>query len=450
MSTAPDGSEEPSLRPSFNQGEGAGRHLKNSHIKFWIIGVGISVGLAGLALSAFWIGWQLDFGLSSNTHARMDNSRLTPTTSVPSEIQSTTHEPSEAVVSAALEITRPSPRPTSQAKEEHGSQASIVSTDHSSAQDIPPAQTPITSQIVSSPPEPSVLSESSDQHAHSAFEQSADKDRHQIVQSKSSADESSALEEAMPQPTSEVEPQHIVEFDIEKPEGPQATNSETVTLEEKFVPTGELVEIAKLSTNPAHRPSSLRALKGRRKAMKFAGPTTAPLPLSPANRIRHAQEVIQAGNYEKAVELLSPLFREPPVNWQPWFWMGTALLGKGDMEQADQFFLSGLARNDKIPQLWIQRALVAQQSGNYQLAIHELKQAESLKADLPHIHLNMGYAYEQLGKDRLANQYYRKFLNLSEGNPAFFSTRKKLFARVTQQPPAKKPLSPLPSFSPSP
>jgi Flp pilus assembly protein TadD len=88
---------------------------------------------------------------------------------------------------------------------------------------------------------------------------------------------------------------------------------------------------------------------------------------------------------------------------------------------------------------------VAQQRGDYQLAIHELRQAESLEADVPHIHLNMGYAYEQLGNDRLANQYYGKFLKLSEGNPTFFSTRKKLFARLTRQTPTKNPSPPSPS-----
>ena len=175
--------------------------------------------------------------------------------------------------------------------------------------------------------------------------------------------------------------------------------------------------------------------------MNSSGQTTLPLQPSPANRLRHAQQLIQTGKYEDAVALLSPLFHDPPVKWQPWFWMGTALLGQEDWEQADQFFLSGLARNDKIPQLWVQRALVAQQRGNYQLAIHELRQAESLEADLPHIHLNMGYAYEHLGNDRLANQYYGKFLKLSEGNPEFFPIRKKLFARLTQQIPTKKSLS---------
>jgi hypothetical protein len=45
----------------------------------------------------------------------------------------------------------------------------------------------------------------------------------------------------------------------------------------------------------------------------------------------------------------------------------------------------------------------------------------------------MGYAYEKLGNERLANEYYVKFLKLSEGNPAFFSIRKKLYARFTEQ-----------------
>jgi tetratricopeptide (TPR) repeat protein len=114
-------------------------------------------------------------------------------------------------------------------------------------------------------------------------------------------------------------------------------------------------------------------------------------------------------------------------------------LGTGQLEEADQYFLSGLARNDKVPQLWIQRALVAQQQGSYQLAVHELRQAETLQPDLPHIHLNMGYAYERMGNNRLANQYFGKFLQLTEGEPEFFSIRKKLFARLTSM--TKPPVS---------
>jgi len=154
------------------------------------------------------------------------------------------------------------------------------------------------------------------------------------------------------------------------------------------------------------------------------------------NALQRAQQLIQAGHYEEALATLSSLFQEPPTEWEPWFWMGTAYLGNGQFPEADQYFLSGLARNDKIPQLWIQRALVAQQQGDYQLSIHELRQAESLQSDLPHIQLNMGYAYDQLGNNRLATQYYGKFMQLTEGNPDFFATRKKLLARLTQSIPS--------------
>jgi tetratricopeptide (TPR) repeat protein len=215
-----------------------------------------------------------------------------------------------------------------------------------------------------------------------------------------------------------------------------------MSLEEEIIQTEEFVKTRRPLTDSAHRPTTLAALKARRESRNHDVQPAVPLQPSPANQLRHAQQLIRSGEYEDAVTLLSPLFHDPPVKWQPWFWMGTALLGKGDMEQADQFFLSGLARNDKVPQLWVQRALVAQQRGDYQLAIHELRQAESLDADIPHIHLNMGYAYEQLGNDRMANQYYGKFLKLSENNPTFFSTRKKLYARLTRQTPTKKPSPP--------
>ena len=93
----------------------------------------MTVGLAGLALSAFWIGLHIDFGLSANTHARMDNSRPVPAPPLPVEIQITTQEPSETVVSADPESVHPPPK--SQANEEQALQASMIVTEHSSTQE---------------------------------------------------------------------------------------------------------------------------------------------------------------------------------------------------------------------------------------------------------------------------------------------------------------------------
>jgi len=425
----PEMVEEPSLRPTFDQGEGARRHLQHSGMKFWMIGIGIIIGLVGLALSTFWIGGHLDFGLSTNTHALITDSSPMPPFPLQSDVQSTTPATSELIVATTSEP---------QIHREHTSPASKLPINRPPTQNRSPAPTPMKSQLVVAPPEPTVLGGSFHQQAQSTSEQSTDKDSSQIALSESSSKVPPALEELLHQPTPEVESQHIVESDIEEP---QTNHLGTVTSEAELIHKEEVITTAKLSTNPIHSPSSFTVLKGRQEAMNRAGQTTIPLQPSPANRLHHAQQLVQTGNYEEAVSLLSPLFHDPPIKWQPWFWMGTALLGKGDMEEADQFFLSGLARNDKVPQLWVQRALVAQQRGDYQLAIHELRQAESLDADLPHIHLNLGYAYERLGNDRLANQYYGKFLKLSEGQPAFFSTRKKLYARLTQPTPAVQPSS---------
>jgi tetratricopeptide (TPR) repeat protein len=206
-----------------------------------------------------------------------------------------------------------------------------------------------------------------------------------------------------------------------------------VVLEEQHVGMEDFSNLSRQVIDDTPLPTDATALipKNEERPETLQEPVSGQLSLTA--RLRQAQQFIQVGQYKEAALFLSPLFKDPPVNWEPWFWMGTALLGQDQLEQADQFFLSGLARNDKIPQLWIQRALVAHQRGDYQLAIHELRRAESLDSNLPHTHLNMGYAYEKLGNDRLANEYYARFLKLSEGNPDFFSIRKKLYARFTEQ-----------------
>jgi len=52
--------------------------------------------------------------------------------------------------------------------------------------------------------------------------------------------------------------------------------------------------------------------------------------------------------------------------------MGTAKLGLGQLDEADQFFIEGLACNGTVSHLWVQRALVGQQRGRYWEAIEAL------------------------------------------------------------------------------
>ncbi len=440
-------------RPVFNKGEGAGRHRKDSPFGFLMVMVGMTITLGGLAFSAFWIGGHLDFELATNTQARVNDHLTLPNDPDLLENPVFVDQSSETRVAAATEPTQFPQSPTTPTpKEPHQASASL-GTDNDPIAPSPPHEVTTPSRFEVETINPSltkamVSTATPDQESlSSSIDQSSRDIEESLLPPLSVSQEPSSVISATKLPTLTTEDSDKDMANADPTEEPLAPNLVAMSVEEEIIQTEELVKTSRPLTDSAPpRSPTLEALKARREAMNHDVQTTTPLQPTQANRLRHAQQLIRSGEYEGAVALLSPLFHDPPVKWEPWFWMGTALLGKGDMEQADQFFLSGLARNDKIPQLWIQRALVAQQRGDYQLAIHELRQAETLEADLPHIHLNMGYAYERLGNDRLANQYYGKFLKLSEDQPVFFSTRKKLFARLTEQTPTKTspPSSPKP------
>ena len=382
--------------------------------KPWLVGIAIAVSLGSVAIAAYWVGWHLDFGLGADSQARAIDHPSPPITLDQPQEESFDTPPGSHTQTAqvhrteSIDATRPdilnsSPVPAdpNPDRKKTGPQSGQTKT----------SLIPTNTETAAS--------------TQGREEATLPTDEEQAVLLREPFQEDNGLP-----PSTAPQKRKSGESDVY-----------SVQLEEEVIQNEEFVITSLLSPQASNTPTSTSSMSQGQERHPAGRSTPTPRRLSPHQRLQQARKLIQAREYEQAVRLLAPLFRDPPPEWQPWFWMGTALLGKGDIEKADQFFLSGLARNDKIPQLWIQRALVAQQRGNYQLAIHELRQAESLQANLPHIHLNLGYAYEQMGNDRLANQYYGKFLQLSEGNPEFFSTRKKILARFTE-------LSTKPRFSP--
>jgi tetratricopeptide (TPR) repeat protein len=450
---APNRRDDPIPRPAFNKGEGSGRHRKDSPFGFLMVMVGMTLTLGGLAFAAFWIGGHLDFGLATNTQARVNTHRFIPKAIRLPEDPIPVDHSSETLMASAEQPTQIPQILQTWAKKEKNQITTKVDTDRSSIPPLPlrEGRAPSLFEVEST----GALSTKVMMPTTSQYQQDLSRAIDQPGRSKEESTgpillkskEPSSITASTQLPTSTTAHPATDIATANQTDEPEAVNLIAMPLEEEIIQTEELAKTSKAIIKSSPKSANLAAVNAGLESTNHATKTATPFHPSSNNQLRHAQQLIRSGKYEDAVALLSPLFHDPPVMWQPWFWMGTALLGKGDMEQADQFFLSGLARNDKVPQLWIQRALVAQQRGDYQLAIHELRQAESLEADIPHIHLNMGYAYEQLGNGRMANQYYAKFLKLSEDNPAFFSTRKKLFARLTRQTPAEKP-SPPPSLNP--
>lgn len=428
---------------------------------FLLVALGLLTGIGGIGLAGFWIGWNLDLeplAVSTVPLIREDGQAISLAN------PATPLEPDQALPQIPTsDMDGPAANTLPPIHPAVGSDPPVMSTQPDdgeqslSEQDRPPPSSTserVKGPEVSQPPPQPMQPES----AGPLQTQPPDQPTPVFI---SAPDSTTSTPESDPPEQSTIESETItgpgendqapgptpsdsplsVEMGVENsrhvtPEDPPAgTDPATAVLLEEKVMEEHVSFTTPPHTSPAFLPESEEHVPGSGSFSKTQqAPTTSPVSLE--NSMRQGKYLIRAGQYEEALKVLSILFKNPPEDWEPWFWMGTAYLGKGDLEQADQYFLSGLARNDKIPQMWIQRALVAQQRGEYQLAIHELRQAESLQPDLPHLHLNMGYAYDQLGNNRLASQYYGKFMQLSEGNPEFFSTRKKILDRLTQTSPS--------------
>ncbi len=149
-------------------------------------------------------------------------------------------------------------------------------------------------------------------------------------------------------------------------------------------------------------------------------------------KLARAQSFIKQRQYAQAINVLAPLFAKPPERWEPWFWLGTAQLGLGQLEKAQASLVDGLARDATVPQLWVQRALVDQQQGRFGEALDALRQAELLAPELPEVHLNLAYALDVEGNRLVAVSYYRTFLTLTEGKKAYHAIRKKVLDRISR------------------
>ena len=149
-------------------------------------------------------------------------------------------------------------------------------------------------------------------------------------------------------------------------------------------------------------------------------------------KLARAQSFIEQRQYAQAVNVLEPLFAKPPERWEPWFWLGTAQLGLGQLEKARAALVDGLARDATVPQLWVQRALVSQQQGRFGEALDALRQAELLAPELPEVQLNLAYTLEVTGDRLAAAKHYRMFLTLTEGKKAYHAIRKKVLDRISR------------------
>lgn len=146
-----------------------------------------------------------------------------------------------------------------------------------------------------------------------------------------------------------------------------------------------------------------------------------------SNAIR---EQLRADAYADAAKSAQELARDFPERWEPWFWLGSAQLAQGHMDAADTALERAGKLNPKVAQIWVQRAVVAQERGDHASAINLLTQARDLSPKSPQIYLNLGYSNDALGQPAEAEKNYLRFLSLTEGDESYLLQRKPVIERL--------------------
>ncbi len=147
-------------------------------------------------------------------------------------------------------------------------------------------------------------------------------------------------------------------------------------------------------------------------------------------QLKQARHLINIGSYNEAIDILRPIIDRQEETWDTYLLMGAAHLGLGELDYAETYSEMGLAMNGKVPQLWLQCAIVEQERGKHEVALRILNESERLAPDMPEVQLNIGYSYDAIGNQRLSVKAYNSFLKLTEGNPAYMMVRYKVLERL--------------------
>jgi tetratricopeptide (TPR) repeat protein len=147
-------------------------------------------------------------------------------------------------------------------------------------------------------------------------------------------------------------------------------------------------------------------------------------------QLKRARHLINIGSYAEAIDILKPIIDRREEIWDTYLLMGAAYLGLGELDNAEIYSGMGLAINGKVPQLWLQCAIVEQQRGKHEDALRILNEAEKLAPDIPEVQLNIGYSYDAIGNQKFSVKAYNSFLKLTEGNPAYMMVRYKVLERL--------------------
>jgi len=296
-----------------------GWHTPPSRVKFWLFGIGMTIGLSGLGLFAYWIGFNLDFGMSTYASPRINQSIGLSDSSSVSEFPPIDLPPLKSVQMLSPNSVQDSPSSVAQ---QLGGKSSTIQEVASALILNPP-------NVANSLPGLSAVETSvSSEETSAQSPLRTPRKPHQRTVQKNVSITKSAKELS---PKKESNEPKIVATSLPTASLPQAETPGSkgvgsdefgepephiqaeVALEEERISMEEFLSTPQQIIGDTPLPSNTTAMIPKKGEPNETGQTPVPAQVSSGNRIRQAQQLIQAGNYEEAVSILSPLFKNPII-----------------------------------------------------------------------------------------------------------------------------------------
>ncbi len=129
------------------------------------------------------------------------------------------------------------------------------------------------------------------------------------------------------------------------------------------------------------------------------------------DRIAEAAGALERSDHAAAIRMLENV--ETGSRWEVPFWLGTAHLLEGNLDEAAALLDDALTLESDLADLWVQRAVIAQERGRPQVALQFLEVALQVDSKASLAYLNAAVAYESLGDAESARGAYGRFLRVA-------------------------------------
>lgn len=133
-----------------------------------------------------------------------------------------------------------------------------------------------------------------------------------------------------------------------------------------------------------------------------------------------AQQAVDAGDSERALDLLAPILKREPKNARALLLRSTARCIGGELDDCRKDLDQALAIDPTLRQGWLNRAGLAISEKRYDDAVAALSQAEKLDPAASDNAINLGAVYLLQGKLELASREFERHLAANPGSASAY------------------------------